>query len=166
MILEVTAVALLSATTPKTPGVSEVADDIRDRTTTGANCLYGTNEASWKRSDARSQLVTIERDPTGACPYEGSVPVAKETIAIAHSFLNALPMGTPMPDVGAEPDGHIAFDWRGEPNHTISVSVSPEGYLYYAALIGRNSSHGSEFFLGDVPRIILDLIHRVLPDRS
>jgi len=42
------------------------------------------------------------------------------------------------------------------------VSVSPEGDLHYAALLGPNKAYGTELFFGEVPKAILDLIARVM----
>jgi hypothetical protein len=41
------------------------------------------------------------------------------------------------------------------------VSITPEGDLHYAALIGPNKAYGTEVFFGEVPAGILDLIRRV-----
>jgi len=44
---------------------------------------------------------------------------------------------------------------------TLSVSVSPEGELHDAALIGPNRAFGTETFFDEVPVTIVDLIRRV-----
>jgi hypothetical protein len=43
----------------------------------------------------------------------------------------------------------------------LSVSVSPDGELHYAALLGLSKAYGTEPFFGEAPRPILDLIFRV-----
>lgn len=93
----------------------------------------------------------------------GAVPVSERTFRIARAFLEALPLGEPAPSVGAEPDGHITLEWYSSPRQTLSVSVSPEGQLHYAALIdAENPKYATESFYGYVPRIIIELIHRVV----
>jgi hypothetical protein len=72
-----------------------------------------------------------------------------------------MPLGFPNPSVGAEPDGHLTFEWHRSSRRTLSISVSPEGKLHYAALLDSSKAYGTESFLGTVPKIILDLIHRV-----
>ena len=74
----------------------------------------------------------------------GAAPVAKQTYLHARSFLDALPVGTPVPTVGAEPDGHLTFEWYRSSRRLLSVSVSPEGELQYAALIGPAKAYGTE----------------------
>lgn len=91
----------------------------------------------------------------------GATPVAQQTYVQARSFLDALPLGMPVPSVGAEPDGHITLEWYRSPRRLLSISVSPEGDLHYAALIGPARAYGTEPFLGEPPPPILDLIHRV-----
>jgi hypothetical protein len=94
----------------------------------------------------------------------GAAPIGEETLFQACSFLEALPLGTRAPSVGAEPDGHITFEWYRSPRRTLSVSVSPESDLHYAALVGPAKAYGTEPFLGEVPQVILDLINRVEPE--
>ena len=81
----------------------------------------------------------------------------------ARRFLLALQFGPPMPTVGAEPDGDITLEWYDSPRRVLSVSVSPDGNLHYAALIGASSHCGTERFYGTVPEVILALIRRVCP---
>ena len=88
----------------------------------------------------------------------GSAAVSWEVYKQAERLLYALPLGIPTPSVGAEPDGHITLEWYRGPRCTLSVSVSPDGVLHYAALIGSAKAMGSEPFLGEVPKRILQLI--------
>ena len=41
----------------------------------------------------------------------GAQAVREETYHLAHRILAALPLGTSVPSVGAEPDGQITFEW-------------------------------------------------------
>jgi hypothetical protein len=81
----------------------------------------------------------------------------------AYLFIEALPLSMPKPSAGAEPDGHLTLEWYQSPRRVASVSISPDGDLHYAALIGSARAFGTERFLGDVPRVVLDVIHRVIP---
>ena len=90
-----------------------------------------------------------------------ALPVQIKTLRYAKLFIEALPLGSPLPSVGAEPDGHLTLEWYRHPRWILSVSASPEGVLYYAALFGSSDVRGSEPFFGEVPRSILDLIQRV-----
>jgi hypothetical protein len=88
-------------------------------------------------------------------------PVSAEIYNLAYEFLTALPPGTPDPSLGAEPDGHITAEWYRSPQRTLSVSVSPDGELHYAALLGSAKTCGTEPLTGAVPKVVADLIHRV-----
>jgi hypothetical protein len=91
----------------------------------------------------------------------GAMPVSNTTYQLAYEFLDALPLGTPLPSFGAEPDGHLTLEWHHSPSWTLSVSVSPEGELHYAALLGTRRAYGTEPFFGDAPNVIMDLIQQV-----
>ena len=68
-----------------------------------------------------------------------------------------------MPTVGAESDGDITLEWYSSPEKVISVSISPDGDLNYASLLGTSSRrNGAEPFLGEVPSDLLNLIRRVV----
>jgi hypothetical protein len=99
----------------------------------------------------------------GAANWDGygAAPVAEQTYEQARSFLDALPSGTPVPSVGVEADGHLTLEWYRSPRRLLSVSITPEGDLHYAALIGPARAYGTERFLGETPPPILDLIRRI-----
>ncbi len=92
----------------------------------------------------------------------GAEAIQEETYRQAYRFLEALPLGIPAPTVGAEADGHLTLEWYKNPERVLSVSISPNGMIYYAALIGSSKRSGTEPFLGEVPGDILHIIRRVL----
>jgi hypothetical protein len=91
----------------------------------------------------------------------GAQAVREETYHLAHQFLAALSLSTPVPSIGAEPDGYITMEWHRTVQQTLSVSISPDGELHYAALLGSAKTCGREPFTGAVPKVVADLIHRV-----
>jgi hypothetical protein len=93
----------------------------------------------------------------------GAEPVRQDTFRNAYRFIEALPHGFPMPTVGAEADGHLTLEWYRNPSRVVSVSVSPESDLHYAALLGGTARrNGTEPFLGEVPADLLQIIRRVV----
>lgn len=124
--------------------------------------LQATRSVGFDRLDVIADLYRV-RDEARIPDWDGygARPVTIEAVGNAQRFLEALPLGTPAPFVGAEPDGHISLEWYRSPHHTLSISISPEGTLHYAALVGTSRTHGSEAFFGTVPKSIIDLIHRV-----
>lgn len=91
----------------------------------------------------------------------GALPVSAYTYRSAYEFLEALPLGTPAPSIGAEPDGHITLEWYESLRRILSVSISPDSDLHYAALIGTSKAYGTEPFLGEIPKEVIGLIHRI-----
>lgn len=91
----------------------------------------------------------------------GALPVTEDTLRNAYLFLESLPLGCPAPSVGAEPDGQLTFEWHRGSRRTLSVSVTSDGVLHYAALVGPNRAYGTEAFFGEAPEAILDLVRRI-----
>lgn len=91
-----------------------------------------------------------------------AAPISIETYRQAYRFLECLPLGFHAPSVGIEPDGQVTFEWYRNPRRTVTVSISELGELHYAALIGRNQAYGTEAFIGQIPRAIIELVHRIL----
>lgn len=104
---------------------------------------------------------TVEQCSSANWDGYGATPVTRETFMQACIFLEALPLGTTAPSVGAEPDGHLTLEWYRSSRRILSVSISPEGELHYAALLGHRKIYGTEPFCGEVPGIILDIIGQV-----
>ena len=90
-----------------------------------------------------------------------ALPVDQDTLRNAYVFLESLPLGSPSPSIGAEPDGDLTFEWHRSPRHTLSVSITSVGDLHFAALLGPNRVYGTEAFFGEAPQRILNLIRQV-----
>src|SRR6266511_2268159 len=92
-------------------------------------------------------LKTFEECREANWDGHGAQAVHEETCHLARQFLAALPLSTPLPSIGAEPDGQITVEWYRSPQRTLSVSISPEGELHYAALLGSTKAYGTEPFV-------------------
>lgn len=92
---------------------------------------------------------------------EDAEPVLAQTVQEMARLLRVLPNTNPMPTLGVEPDGHLTIEWYKSPRRLISISMSPDGFLHYAALIGTSKFFGREPFFGDLPDGILCLIVRI-----
>ena len=88
------------------------------------------------------------------------MPVSRDAYVIAYKLIESLPFGISPPEVGAEPDGHLTLEWHKHARRTLSVSIDPEGYLHYAALLGKTKRYGTEPYVGELPGEIIDLIFR------
>ena len=104
------------------------------------------------------------------CSLEGwdgekAKPISTDTMRNAWNFLISLPLGTESPEVSAEPDGAIVFEWYRAPRKVLSVSIEPDGFVYYAALLGSSRRHGVDFAQGRVSEDLLELISQVVYER-
>lgn len=91
----------------------------------------------------------------------GSVAVERETLLIAKQFVESLPSRYRTPEITPEPDGYINLEWFKTKRRLLTVSVSPDGRLHWAALIGDEDPRGSCFFSGKAPKTLLHILERV-----
>jgi hypothetical protein len=145
-----------------TGGASDTAYFIAEQAQKGRGHLQSSHSLGLGGKRALEDLIKVAEE----CSYanwdgHGADPITNETFWQAYHFLSALPLGFPIPSVGAEPDGQLTFEWHRSARRTLSISVSPEGDLHYAALIGASKAYGTEPFSEAVPKIIADLINRV-----
>ena len=144
-----------------TGGVSEPARYVQETTLRGRRRLHESNTLGIGNG-VREELAAVWeecREPN----WDGfqALPVSQDTLRNTYEFLEAMPVAFPAPSIGAEPDGSLTMEWHRSARRTLSVSVSPDGYLHFAALFGPNRVYGTEAFFGEIPETILNLIRRV-----
>ncbi|MCC5806198.1 MAG: hypothetical protein JJU00_07705 [Opitutales bacterium] len=87
-------------------------------------------------------------------------------LARARAFVRALPDGIPLPEVSAEPDGAVAFDWMPHPARTFTLSVSGSNRVSYAWIDGADRGHAAvEFSDAKVPSRVLTELERLISHR-
>lgn len=90
-----------------------------------------------------------------------TVPVDEATIDAAIAFVSLVPRSLPIPEVSADPDGEIAFDWIGPSQKMFSVSVSGSGRLSYAGWFGEDRAvHGTESLNREFPQEVIRALIR------
>jgi len=92
---------------------------------------------------------------------EQADPVIQDTLRNSWIFLDSLPLGVPYPDISAEPDGAIVFEWYSSANKVLSLSIDADGNIDYAGLFGVNRRNGADFIGGDISEDITSLIAQV-----
>lgn len=144
-----------------TPGFSETAEFIEKTRSQGRRYLMESN-AFGIDSSLSDELAMVWEECRKA-NWDGfqALPVAQETLRSTYRFLELLPLGFSAPSIGAEPDGHLTLEWHRATRRTLSVSVSPDGDLHYAALIGPNRVYGTEAFVDEIPDSIIALVRRI-----
>ena len=92
-----------------------------------------------------------------------STPVDIDTIRAATQFAYSLPRFGPLPEVSADPDGEISFDWVGPSGELFSVSVNSQNRLAYAGWFGETSRiHGIEQLAEGCPQQIVRGIEKAI----
>ncbi len=108
------------------------------------------------------QLIDVfEECSQGHWDGEHAVPVASETLNIAKNLVESLPQRFRDPTVSGEPDGHVNLEWYVSPSRLLSVSVSPERKLYWAAIIGAEDPRGTCHYYGDAPKSLIYYLTRI-----
>jgi len=90
----------------------------------------------------------------------GEAPVTNGILSEAKRFVSLFPSTLEPPDISADADGEIEFEWFVEPRKVFSVSVGESGKLTFAGLFGESVHHGVEFMGAEIPATILQLIRR------
>jgi len=91
----------------------------------------------------------------------GAEAITSDTYKEARTVIYSLPFSMPVPDIVAEPTGDIGFEWRRGKGHVFVASVGGKHQMTYAGLFGSNSVHGSEYFEGALPSVIIQHIRRL-----
>lgn len=88
----------------------------------------------------------------------GAYPVEQEAYRAARAIIESLPAGFPQPSIGAEPAGRVTLEWHKSSSRTLSVSVDPAGFLYYAGVFGPNKRYGTLTFYSAAPDELIQLV--------
>lgn len=162
MIFEMTASTLLAYSNPTTGGSSKAAEYVAQEALQDRERLYESSALGTVMNSVTHQLCELaEARSSDNWDGYGAEAIDQNTFRQAYIFAEALPPGITVPHVGAEPDGCICFEWYKSPRRTLSVSVTPDADLHYAALLGTSRAYGSEVFLGSIPGRILELAQSV-----
>ena len=131
------------------PALSERARALRSLLHAPDSASPASLRRTWALDDAWQAATTPGWDGYGAAP------VSAEALWAAQRFLSVIPEAWPSPEITADPDGEISFEWARGPHWVFTVSVASEGQLSYAGLFGSNRVHGTETFVGTLPEAIV-----------
>jgi hypothetical protein len=86
-------------------------------------------------------------------------PIDENTQRAAIRFAGILPSFVPVPEIAADPDGEVSFDWIGNSNNMFSVSVDRNGRLAYAGRFseGRRINGVEQLSAVCPPEIVLGI---------
>lgn len=89
---------------------------------------------------------------------EGSARVESSTYEYARQFIRLIPPTVTRPEIAADVDGELLFEWERDPRQTFSVSVGRDGTLSYAGLFGYEKIHGTVHFREALAKVISDCL--------
>ena len=141
---------------------SDVAGFIAERRKISFDLLQESNVLGFTAKGAFQKLDDVFKE----CASEGwdggrAKAISTEVLQCAERFLKSFPWGIQAPDVGAEPDGAVTLEWYRSPDKVVSVSIDPDGWVYYAAFLGTSKRHGSDYSLMGVSDDLLRIILKV-----
>lgn len=88
--------------------------------------------------------------------------VSFDTFDCAREFIASIPDGIMLPDISAEADGCITFEWYKSNSKLLSISINHRGSLCFLALIGSERFKGlTENRMTDK---LLDYIYQILKE--
>lgn len=94
----------------------------------------------------------------------GARPVSLETFASAAQLLEMIPTTWPSPEISADADGEIWFQWDRGARRVFSVSVGDAGVAHYAGLFGASRVHGREPLGDRLQEIVSANLARIYPE--
>jgi len=124
-------------------------EDIRRHLLRSFTMASRAEEAHARLDDLRQEASVQGWDGYGAKPVD---PLAYRH---AWSFLSALPLSAPIPEVGADSDGEVALDWCFGGRKALTVSIGPTGRCTFAWMNGQTTSRGTDWIENDVPASIV-----------
>lgn len=93
----------------------------------------------------------------------GARPIDDRSVYMASRFIAELPLFTPLPEIGVDPDGEVSLDWHVRARHSLSISIGADGSIAYAALFGSSRMRGVEVIDGGIPDAVMAALHRLYP---
>lgn len=114
----------------------------------------------------RSKLERVWREASGE-GWDGyrAAPVTEATYRNARALLDHIPMDFPGMEITADQDGEISLDWQLGRDRVFSIAVSASGKISYAGLFGANTTHGTEWYKGALPEVVMFHLARLFPGR-
>lgn len=93
---------------------------------------------------------------------DGATGIDPKTTEAASAFLLQLPANIPIPEITADTDGEISFEWYKERQRTFLLSMGANRKMSYSGLIGSERWYGVVTFSDGIPDSVIQGINRVL----
>lgn len=91
----------------------------------------------------------------------GASALTEDAFEEAKKIIDLLPSSIKMPEIVAEPNGEIGFEWRRGKGQVFVLSVGGKHKITYAGIFGENKIHGIEYFEETLPLVIIQHLKRL-----
>ncbi|MBU3678896.1 MAG: hypothetical protein FGM32_04720 [Candidatus Kapabacteria bacterium] len=93
---------------------------------------------------------------------DDAMPITRFSYDLARKFVDAVPIGMPMPGVSTTTDGSIEFDWMPSRGRAIGVGIHNSNRLSVAWINGSDRGHCVMVLNGEtLPNELIQLIRSV-----
>lgn len=162
----VAGIGLAYAVARQQNSVSAEAGVLRERARDVRSAYEGSQALFGPQSALLAQLRHLATECQNA-NWDGydAEPVTNEALALAASFLRALPSGFPLPDLCVEPDGSVAMEWHFGRYKRFSASFGKTNRLALAWLDGLDTGHAVAQFDGaSIPSLVRSRVMEIAGD--
>jgi len=108
-----------------------------------------------------SLLKTFQEHSTPDWDGYGARAASFAAFEKAWQLIQELPKHEPIPEFIVHPDGEIAFEWTGNRESVLTITLSDDVWLKWAALIGGERVYGRIPFSGALPARIRRLVSAI-----
>ncbi len=139
--------------------LSDSARDLRQLREQSIGSIWRNSQSSAFRIKLLEELYAIAQD-CGSDGWDGynALAVDFQTFACAVEFIREMPNISSLPELSADPDGDVSFDWHFGNAGIASIAVDGNHWLHYAVTIGPRRFAGrlpkSERFPSQVQEIL------------
>lgn len=85
-------------------------------------------------------------------------PVSDASLAHCRRLIRVLGARASQASLGANSRGWVTMQWGPSAHWTLSLAMTDDGWIHWAAMFGSVREYGTAPFLGSVPKSLADLI--------
>lgn len=109
----------------------------------------------------RALLQTFEEHATANWDGYDARPASFAAFEKVWHLVEELPRHTPLPEFVVHPDGELALEWTGTKGAILTITLSDDVWLKWAAMVGGERVYGRIPFSGTLPPRIRSLVSAV-----
>lgn len=149
--------------TSRDSGMSHAARVVRNQLYQAQSAYFDPNKVLTQIRAALLDRVFDACQSASEPGWDGydALPVTSASYEQARRLVETLPAAFLNAEVGIDPDGEVALEWRAGPRWIFSVSIGTAGVLSYAGIFGVNRTHGTERSLETIPGPVADALGRI-----